>query len=194
MPSTSDRSAGLDIAVVIGARVRQLRKARSWTQDELCAAADVSKRTLIAVEQGKTNASIELLLRLSTALGVSLAELVSAVEKVDAEVRRSADAVAMWQTQSGGRAVMVASTPAPQVVELWDWVLGPRDVYQTEPHSTGTRELLHVLQGSMRVVVDGKTYELAVGDSIQFRGDLSHSYANVSDAEVRFSLAVYQPV
>jgi transcriptional regulator with XRE-family HTH domain len=60
------------LALAIGARVRQERR---WTLDQLAAAAAVSRRVVVNVEQGAANPSVGTLLRISKALGVGLPAL-----------------------------------------------------------------------------------------------------------------------
>ena len=74
MPCVDPSTANL--ALVIGARVKQERQARRWTLDQLAEAAGVSRRMVVNVEQGAANPSVGTLLRLSNALGVGLPALV----------------------------------------------------------------------------------------------------------------------
>src|SRR5207253_5406631 len=64
------------LASAIGVRVRQERQSRRWTLDQLAAAAGVSRRMVVNVEQGAANPSVGTLLRMSDALGVGLPALV----------------------------------------------------------------------------------------------------------------------
>ena len=50
---------------------------------------------------------------------------------------------------AGGRGVLVAGTEPPDVVELWDWTLGPGDTHVSEAHTAGTKELLQVQEGTV---------------------------------------------
>jgi quercetin dioxygenase-like cupin family protein len=89
--------------------------------------------------------------------------------------------------------VLVAGTESPDVVELWDWTLGPGDHHASEAHSQGTKELLQVQQGSVTVEVADESFVLATGDAMSFPGDVAHSYANPGTEPARFSLAVFEP-
>jgi transcriptional regulator with XRE-family HTH domain len=191
-----DEEAAAAVAQAIGRRVRSGRTERGWTLDELAQRSGVSRRMLINIEQGATNPSIATLLRLSDALGIGLPALVAAADDGASAVvvHRAGDAPSMWSSEAGGYAVMVAGTTPPDVTELWDWRLGPGDVYRSEPHRAGTRELLHVLAGSVVLVVDGTEHVLRTGDSAGFDGGAEHSYRNASSARpARFSLAVHEP-
>src|SRR6476661_6002548 len=81
----------------------------------------------------------------------------------------------------------------PAVVELWDWTLGPGDQHSSEAHAPGTKELVHVQDGSITVEVADQSVTLDAGDAVAFPGDVAHSYANPSTQPARFSLVVFEP-
>lgn len=184
------------IARTIGRRVRAGRIERGWTLDVLAQRSGVSRRMLVNVEQGTTNPSIATLLRLADALGIGLPALVGPDEKnhETVTVRRASEAPAMWTSPAGGSAVMVAGTPPPDVIELWDWRLSPGDEYRSDAHRDGTRELLLVLSGTVDLVVGDTTHTLRTGDSADFEAGAPHAYRNPSTSRrARFCLAVYEP-
>jgi transcriptional regulator with XRE-family HTH domain len=181
------------MASVIGERVRQERQSRRWTLDQLAGAAGVSRRLLVNVEQGAANPSVGTLLRLSDALGVGLPALIEAARPKPMKVTRSGEGTRLWSSGAGGCGVLVAGTERPDVVELWDWTLGPGDRHGSEAHSAGTKELLQVHQGTISVEVEGQSVTLRAGDALAFPGDVDHAYANSKKRPARFSLAVFQP-
>src|SRR4051794_13517934 len=178
---------------LIGERVRQERQARQWTLDQLADVSDVSRRMLINIEQGVANPSIAILLKLSDALGVGLAALVEFSGPTEVKVTRGGTGPVLWSSEAGGRAVLVASTVPPDVVELWNWTLGPNDRYAHAGHASGTRELLHVLQGAVAVEVAERAVTLQTGDALSFSGDVPHAYANPDSSSALFSLAIFEP-
>jgi transcriptional regulator with XRE-family HTH domain len=181
------------LASAIGARVRQERQSRHWTLDQLSVAAGVSRRSVVNVEQGVANPSVGTLLRISDALGVGLPALVEPPRPTQLKVTRNGEGAALWSSESGGRGVLVAGTEPPDVVELWDWTLGPGDRHTNEAHAAGTRELLQVLRGAITIEVGDRSVSLAVGDAVAFPGDVEHSYANPHSKPARFSLSVFEP-
>lgn len=182
------------LAIAIGRRVREHRQAREWTLDRLAAEAGVSRRMIVNVEQGAVNPSVGTLLRLSDALGVRLPALVhTRAEASDlVEVTRRGEGAVLWTGERGGRGVLVAGIASPDVVELWDWTLEAGERHASEAHSTGTRELLQVIDGELVIEVAGAVHALAAGDALTFSGDVDHAYANRSAAPTRFSLAVFE--
>jgi transcriptional regulator with XRE-family HTH domain len=181
------------LATAIGGRVRQERQGRGWTLDQLADIAGVSRRMLVNVEQGAANPSVGTLLRVSDALGIGLPALVDSPRPKPVTVTRSGDGAALWTSASGGRGVLVAGTPSPDVVELWDWAFAPGDRHESEAHAPGTKELLQVREGSLTVEVAGEAFVLEPGDAVSFPGDVEHSYANPGNKPASFSLAVFEP-
>ena len=185
--------ATASLASAIGERVRAERLSRRWTLDELANAAGVSRRMVVSVEQGAVNPSGGTLLRLSAALGVGLPALVEAPESRPVKVARLGQGAVLWNGENGGSGILMASTDPPDVVELWDWLLGPGDRHASEAHTSGTKELVHVLDGELTIEVADQVITLATGDAASFAGDSPHSYANATPKPARFSLAVFDP-
>jgi transcriptional regulator with XRE-family HTH domain len=186
-----EATAGL--ALAIGARVRRERRSRGWTLDQLADAAGVSRRMVVNVEQGAANPSVGTLLRISDALGIGLPALVEAPRHRPVTLTRRGEGAALWTSPSGGRGVLVAGTQPPDVVELWDWTLGPGDRHVSEAHAAGTKELLQVHVGTIVVEVADEMVTLDPGDALSFPGDVPHSYANPGAQPARFSLGVFEP-
>jgi transcriptional regulator with XRE-family HTH domain len=181
------------LASAIGGRVRAERQSRRWTLDQLAEAAGVSRRMVVNVEQGTANPSVGTLLRISAALGVGLPGLVEPPDPKPVKVNRSGEGAVLWNGEHGGRGVLVAGTAPPDVVELWDWMLGPGDRHTSEAHTLGTNELVHVLEGTLTVEVADQVITMEAGDAASFPGDTPHSYANTARRPARFSLAVFDP-
>jgi transcriptional regulator with XRE-family HTH domain len=178
---------------LIGQRVRQERQSKRWTLDHLADFSDVSRRMLISIEQGVANPSIGILLKISDALGVGLAALVEQPRQTSFTVTRNGTGPVLWSGDAGGRALLVASTAPPQVVELWDWTLGAGERYAHDGHVAGTRELLHVLKGKVAVELDAEIVALATGDAVAFASDVPHAYSNPGTTLARFALSVFEP-
>jgi transcriptional regulator with XRE-family HTH domain len=178
----------------LGRRVRAARSARGWTLDQLAEHSGVSRRMIVNVESGSSSPSITTLLRLANGLGLTLADLVSDTDQPDTvTVTGPQDRSPLWQGVKGGAAVMVAATDTPDMLELWDWSLGPGEAHDSEPHRPGTRELIHVLTGAVRLTVGGQTHDLQAGQAAAFPGDVPHGYGNPGRRGARFSLTVFEP-
>ena len=56
-------------------RIKELRKAKGYRQEDLAAALGVSRQTIIAVENNKYNPTLELAMKLARCLGTTVEEL-----------------------------------------------------------------------------------------------------------------------
>ena len=70
----------MDVRKQFGARVRALREARGWSQEELAEQAGLHRTYVSAVERGVRNPTVTVMARIAAALEVSLAVLVERVE------------------------------------------------------------------------------------------------------------------
>lgn len=60
---------------IVGANIKDLRKARGLTQERLAADAEMAVRYLAGVERGEENPSLKFLVKIAAALSVSPADL-----------------------------------------------------------------------------------------------------------------------
>lgn len=60
----------------IGANIRTARLAANLTQETVALRADTDRPTVVLIEQGERNATIDTLIRIAEAIGVPLADLV----------------------------------------------------------------------------------------------------------------------
>lgn len=56
-------------------RIKEFRKSNKITQDELAKAVDVTRQTIISLENGKYNASLQLAHKIAQFFGVSIEDL-----------------------------------------------------------------------------------------------------------------------
>lgn len=182
-----------DLAVAIGARVRAGRQARGWTLDQIAERSGVSRRMIVKVEKGETNPSVTTLLLLGDALGIGLPSLVAERDGTPPALTRRGDGAVLWSSPTGGQGVLLAGTPAPDVLALWEWTLAPGDVHESDAHSPGTKEILHVTAGVVTLTIGEDRVQLATGDTFTFAGDRFHAYANDGTDTVTFTLAVSEP-
>lgn len=180
------------VAAAVGRNVRALRQQRRMTIDGLAAASGVSRGTVIQVEAARGNPSIATLCSLAAALRVGVSSLVDGDAGPRVTVRPAREAVALWTSAAGSRALFRIGTDPPDVVELWDWTLQPGDSFDGEAHPVGTVEVIQVLDGSLQLRVGEQERVLDGGDSVVFEAHAPHRYAAGPGAATRFVMVVLQ--
>lgn len=186
-------TAHQDIAALIGQRIRARRTSRQWSLDEVATRSGVSRRTLVAIEQGQANPSIAVLSSISDALGIAFASLVGAGDTEALQVRRAGEGPLLWEGDDGGTAHLAGSLGGSNVAELWEWRMSAGEVHHSAPHPPGTRELLSVHSGRLTLGVHESSVVLAAGDAASHGGDIEHSYSNEGRSAAVFSVVVHYP-
>lgn len=194
---TDDRTAAAEtereLGTALSTRVQHLRRVQKLSLDGLAKRTGLSKGTVVAIEQGKANPSIGVLCRLAVALSLSVADLLSdeSEDVTDGPIERTHPAT-LWKTPKGSEARLEASSSGRTMFEMWTWTIEPGDVFQADAHSRGTRELVSVSQGSLKVTVGSETTILHAGEAARLVTDQPHAYAAASNQAVCFSMAVLE--
>jgi len=185
-------SSAPDVAteVDVGERLRELRRRRRATLRTVAERSGLSESFLSQVERGRSNASIASLRRIADALGVSVADLFEPAGPPRPRVVRRDDRPTLTFGVLGRKHLL---TPKPlQNLEVFVGELDPGGSTGAEPYTHGdSEELCVVLSGSVELELDGETYELEEGDSIDYRSSMPHRISNAGDgvAEVMWIIS-----
>jgi quercetin dioxygenase-like cupin family protein len=148
---------------------------------------------VVQIEGARTNPSIGTLCRLADAFGVTVARLVEPGPPRRVRIAAADAAPLLWQGGHGGFARLLAGVNEPDFVELWEWRLEPSDRHDSADHAPGTRELVHVLSGTVTVTVGGTDHEVRAGETIAFPADEAHGYRNDDAVAARLMMVVVMP-
>ncbi|MFI7425807.1 helix-turn-helix domain-containing protein [Micromonospora sp. NPDC049836] len=162
----------------VGPRLRALRQQRETTLAELSAATGISVSTLSRLESGARRPTLELLLPLAKAHGVTLDELVDAPPTGDPRVhlrpvtRHGMTLLPLTRRAGGIQAYKIVisagarSEPEPQTHEGYEWV--------------------YVLNGRLRLVLGDHDLVLVPGEAAEFDTRLPHWFGSADAAAVEF--------
>jgi transcriptional regulator with XRE-family HTH domain len=186
-----DDVGAADLARRVADNLRERRKLRGMSLDELAAASGVSRAALSQIETQKSNPSLSVLWKIAVGLEIPFSELLGSTEPTanilrrgDAQVLRSAD----------GRLESRPVTPAgfSRDLEVYELRLAGRSSHSAEAHAPGTKELIVVLSGALRMHVGTDKFDLAAGDSLAFPADRAHVYENPGGGEARYhNIVIY---
>ncbi|HZU99270.1 MAG TPA: XRE family transcriptional regulator [Planctomycetota bacterium] len=178
------------VAQRLAANVKQLRLARSFTQEQLARISGVPRATWANLESGAANPTVSVLLKVAAALQVSVEELLAAPR---ATARRFAAGELRRRKRGDVELRQLLPDPIPgTMIERME--LPPRARMSGVPHMPGTREYLTAERGEIELVVAGTKFLLGEGDVVVFRGDQNHSYRNpTSKTSVAYSVVILAP-
>ena len=188
-----DEVGAAELTARVADNLREHRRRRDMSLDQLAQRTGVSRAGLSQIETRKTNPSIGVLWKIASGLGIPFADLIgegqpalSVLRRNDAQVLRSTD------RKFESRPLMPAS--GNNQVEIYELRVAARSRHASEPHGPGTRELVVVLSGSLRMTVGAQNEELAAGDSMLFDANTEHVYENPGGSEGRYHDVIIYPL
>jgi DNA-binding XRE family transcriptional regulator/quercetin dioxygenase-like cupin family protein len=163
----------------VGPRLRGLRKERETTLTDLAARTGISVSTLSRLESGERRPTLELLLRLARAYGVTLDELVEAPPTGDPRIN-------LRPVKAHGM-TMLPLTRRSGGIQAYKLVLsGSKRSSTPQPTSHEGYEWLYVLDGHLRVVLGEHDLVLAPGEAAEFDTRTPHWFGAADDRTVEF--------
>ncbi|ASN05447.1 helix-turn-helix domain-containing protein [Virgibacillus necropolis] len=164
-----------DMGKRIGANLRKYRKSKGMSMEALAKQIGVSKLTLIKIEHGEANPTLSVIWKIADGLKIPITALLS-IES-DVSVTRREEGLKLMSSDE----VFVAEPLfRSHDFELYRGYLQPGSGYLSKAHQTGVMEFVTVMSGQLTMELDGDVYHLDEYDSIRFKGDTSHKYANPS--------------
>lgn len=153
-----------------------LRQARGLTQQALARSAGVPRSTVATLESGAGNPSLQVLVKVASALAVPIDELLASPR---AKVRHYREPELAAQQRQGRGVTSRPLVPEPTPAELLNLMtFAPHATLGGSPHLPGTREFFTCLEGRVVIVVAGERHEMQPGEVLAFPGNVAHSYQN----------------
>ncbi len=173
----------------LGKRIQELRAERGLTLHDLAQASSVSVSMLSAVERGQKAATVTVLDRIASGLGLSLAALVASAADSRVIVRRAAEQDVIDEPGGWRRAIL---TPVVAGVNF-EWIRTTLpagcDAGWFPAYAPGSHEFVAVDTGTLRLRFDDRVVDLDAGDSAYFAADARHGYANPGTAPCTYHVA-----
>jgi transcriptional regulator with XRE-family HTH domain len=174
----------------LGERVRELRRARGLTLEELAAGSGVSRAMISKVERGEKNPTLVVAAKLAEGLGVSLSRLAGVEERRRAAVVRRDEQAVMRDPGSGFERRVLSPLFAGPLEFVLNTLPENESTGDFPPHPPGTEEYVAVARGRLLAVLDGEEYRLGTGDSLYFEADVTHRFQNVGPAACEYYLII----
>ena len=183
-------------AVDLGRTARRLRESQNLTLADVARRADISSAMLSRLETGRVSPSLETIVALSQALGVTASALMLRVGVDDggAQLIRAGEGLETVRsgTRRGHTYHLLAAQRGPRkIFEPFLVTLNDRsEVFPGFQHPG--IEFIHLLSGVLHYRHGRHTYVLRPGDTLTFRGDIAHGPERLEKVPIRMlSLIIY---
>lgn len=163
----------------VGPRLRALRQQRETTLADLSAQTGISVSTLSRLESGSRRPTLELLLPLARAHGVTLDELVDAPPTGDPRIH-------LRPVQAHGM-TMLPLTRRPGGIQAYKIVIpGGRGTPEPTPQTHEGYEWVYVLNGRLRLVLGEHDLVLEPCEAAEFDTRVPHWFGRTDERSVEF--------
>lgn len=178
------------ILTQLPARLKAARQAQGLSLDAVARLSGVSRSMVSQIERGESSPTIATLWNLTRALQVDFAGLLDgAPPAARIETLRAAD-VPTISNLGGGCRIRILSPPEEAGKhEVYEVLIAAGGALDSKPHTSGAREHLTVIDGSVELTSGDETRGLSAGDTARYAADVPHRIAAM-DGPVRVFLVV----
>jgi len=173
--------------------IKQRRKARNLSMEELASMAQVSKSLISKVENSRTIPSLPVLLRLAQGLQTSLSELAGGIDELDDSeyilVRKNERQLQEREEAIGFIYHSLVTRNLNNYLFISSILTLGKDA-RRKPISSDGYEFLFILKGSFEFSLGEEKILLNEGDTFFFDGRIPHVPKNIGDGQAEF-LVVY---
>jgi transcriptional regulator with XRE-family HTH domain len=174
--------------------LRELRKQRELSLNDLAQLSGVSRSMLSQMETGRSIPSVVVLCKIARTFDVPVtvflkseaSEQPSFLSAEETPLRISADGKCAWRS--------LMPEAQERKTEFYELTLRGGAIEKVAPYPQGVRANLAVCTGSLFVVLGGKRHRLTAGDAFEFSASLPHAYINAGNTEALAYLVLrHQP-
>lgn len=183
------------LGVYLGGAIRQLRSRHGLTIADVAHRAGISGGMLSKIENAQTAASLDTLVQISNALGVTLSQLFSHYDKPlgSAQLVKNGE----------GMEVVRRGTRNGHTYHLLAYDQGPKKTFEPflitleeigeefSPFEHAGTEFIHMLTGKLEYRVGEEVYLLEPGDSLTFRGEIPHRPERILQTPSKFLAIIH---
>ncbi len=189
MPEIGNQDS--DTGASLPERIKDLRRQRHWTLEELSAASGVSRSMLSEIERGRANPTLAVVMRIAEAFSLTLDQLVMAGGgKRGIEVVRGTDDAFLYRADPDCQIRTLSPLHLEKDIEYYQIRLGPKAELKSSPHFRDTREIVTVVSGELEIEAGQHREKLRPGDSGCYPADQPHCLRNLSGEEMLLYLIV----
>lgn len=178
----------MSVAGEVGQNIRRLRLAAGYSLAGLADAAELSKTTLHAIEQGEANPTLGTLWSLTTALHVSLGELLEPEPSAVTVVRSGEGAQVDGDAVRARLLHRVSVRGSVEFLEL----RVETETQRSPGHLPGVEEYVVVTHGGLSCGPEDGPVDLYAGDSAHYSASVPHIFRGLEDDNRALVAVIYQ--
>ena len=170
----------------IGSIIRQLRQNNDLTLEDLSKKSGMALATLSRIENDKMTGTLASHLKISRALGVTLAQLYSDLgegKSIDVQKKSGRTDISVHKNKFYSE-ILTSNVLDKKMMPVMIRIQA-RGSTNRDEGKIGQEKFVYVVEGNIEALIDSEKYNLNTGDTLYFNASLSHQLKNTSDNEAR---------
>ena len=175
--------------ILVSENIKRIRQEKNLSLGDLAKLSDVSKSMLAQIERGEGNPTLSTLWKIANGMQVSFNTLI-AQPKLPYKVTKLAEIEPILDMDGGLKNYSLFSD-IENNFSVYQIEVGKKISWISEAHLHGTAEFVIVIQGTLEIKLEEKTFILKKGENLWFKADVPHSYCNLDEGTTIFHNILY---
>ncbi|OXS26668.1 MAG: DNA-binding protein [Acetobacterium sp. MES1] len=180
----------MDITLIIGKNIKEIREAKKLTLDAAARETGVSRSMLAQIEKGDVNPTISVLWKIANGYKISFSSLLN-LQSEETMVILAQSVTPLVEDDGKYINYPVFPFDEKKLFETYRIEIVENGQMSAQPHIQGTEEYVTVFEGAVEISVGAETFRLEKGDSIRFKADVPHAYRNMGITTASLSMIIY---
>ena len=175
--------------ILVSENIKRIRQEKNLSLGDLAKLSDVSKSMLAQIERGEGNPTLSTLWKIANGMQVSFNTLI-AQPKLPYKVTKLAEIEPILDMNGELKNYSLFSD-IENNFSVYQIEVGKEISWISEAHLRGTAEFVIVIQGTLEIKLEEKTFILKKGENLWFKADVPHSYCNLDEETTIFHNILY---
>ena len=175
--------------ILVSENIKRIRQEKNLSLGDLAKLSDVSKSMLAQIERGEGNPTLSTLWKIANGMQVSFNTLI-AQPKLPYKVTKLAEIEPILDMNGELKNYSLFSD-IENNSSVYQIEVGKEISWISEAHLRGTAEFVIVIQGTLEIKLEEKTFILKKGENLWFKADVPHSYCNLDEGTTIFHNILY---
>lgn len=176
---------------IIGENLKNIRKKRNLSLDDVASLTGVSKAMIGQIERGKSNPTVSTLWKIATGLKIPFSFFMEN-KSVNYEVINCYDIQPILEEDNKMKIYTIFPFDTKNNFEILTIDLEEDCVHSSPKHDDFVEEYIIVTEGTLEMEFEGEKVELKKGSSIRFSANINHTYRNNEKEKCTFqNIIVY---
>lgn len=175
--------------ILVSENIKRIRQEKNLSLGDLAKLSDVSKSMLAQIERGEGNPTLSTLWKIANGMQVSFNTLISQ-PKLPYKVTKLAEIEPILDMNGGLKNYSLFSD-IENNFSVYQIEVSKEISWISEAHLHGTAEFVIVIQGTLEIKLEEKTFILKKGENLWFKADVPHSYCNLDEGTTIFHNILY---